>query len=394
MYQRIEIEILKKRIKEPRKFVQVIMGPRQVGKTTLISQLVKQIEIPFIYESADSASAIGSTWMEEKWTAARTRLDTGEHDEFLLIIDEIQKISNWSESLKKFWDEDSFIHRQLKVIILGSSRLLLQQGLTESMAGRFETIFLPHWSFSEMHNAFGLDEESYAWFGGYPGGAGLIDDEGRWKSYIRDAIVESSISRDILMLTRIDKPALLKNLFEMGCLYSGQILSYTKMQGQLHDAGNTTTLAHYMNLLNTSGLLAGLAKFSKNIIRKRSSSPKFQVYNNALLSAQDHRMKNKVKNNPAEWGRIIESSIGTHLLNFSFKENYQLSYWREGNYEVDFIIEKQDKTIAIEVKSGISKNTKGMEKFKQKFSPHKIVLIDDSALSWKEFLKMNPGELF
>lgn len=194
----------------------------------------------------------------------------------------MQKVSHWSETVKKLWDEDSFNHLNIKIILSGSSRLLLEQGLTESLAGRFEIIYMTHWTLEEMEKAFGWDATQYAWFGGYPGSTGLIKDENRWKSYIKDAIIETSISKDILMLTRIDKPALLKKLFELGCQYSGHILSYTKMLGQLQDAGNTTTLSHYLTLLHTAGLLSGLEKFAHTAIRKRGSSPKFQVNNKTL----------------------------------------------------------------------------------------------------------------
>ncbi|MGC9342958.1 MAG: ATP-binding protein [Bacteroidales bacterium] len=394
MFERAEIQTLKKRVQEPRKFIQVIMGPRQVGKTTLVRQLTKKINIPWQFESADAVPAGDSNWLDEKWELARLKIKTSGSSEFLLIFDEIQKITNWSEAIKRHWDEDSFNSIPIKLILLGSSRLLLQQGLTESLAGRFETIILTHWSFSEMHTAFDIDEERFAWFGGYPGSAELINNEDRWKNYIRDSIIETSISKDILMLTRIDKPALLKRLFEMGCLYSGQILSYTKMQGQLQDAGNTTTLAHYLNLLANSGLLGGIEKYSPEIIRKRASSPKFQVYNSALLSAQDQRTFEEIFMQPSEWGRIVESAIGAHLLNHSIKGNYNLYYWRDRNNELDFVIEKKNKVIAIEVKSNLSKNSKGISAFKEKYNPQKIIVIDNKSMPWKEFIKIDPVELF
>ncbi len=394
MFERPELQTLKKRIKEPRKFIQVVMGPRQVGKTTLVSQLFKQTTIPGLFEFADAIAAGNSTWLQQIWETARIKMKTQSANEFLLIVDEIQKISNWSETIKKLWDEDSFNNINLKVIILGSSRLLLQQGLTESLAGRFETMYLTHWTFDEMEKAFGWNANTYAWFGGYPGSVNLIHDEDRWKRYIRDSLIETSISKDILMLTRIDKPALLKNLFELGCLYSGQILSFTKMQGQLQDAGNTTTLSHYLKLLETAGLLGGLEKYSHTTIRKRSSSPKFQVHNNALLSAQQTKTFSEVQLSPVEWGRIAESTIGTHLVNQSLREYYSVYYWRDRNDEVDFILEKRGKVIAIEVKSNYSKNKKGIDAFKNKFNPYKIYNIDNTGLSWNEFLKINPIELF
>ncbi len=394
MIERSELQVLKKRIEEPRRFIQVVMGPRHVGKTTMVVQLYNQLALPSSFLSADAVPATNVTWLEQVWDAVRIKIKSQSLNEYLLIIDEIQKISNWSETVKKLWDEDSRNNIPLKVILLGSSSLLLQKGLTESLMGRFETIYLTHWSFSEMHKAFGWDEETYAWFGGYPGSAELIDDEPRWKKYVKDSLIETSISKDVLMLTRIDKPALLKNLFELGCLYSGQILSFTKVLGQLQDAGNTTTLSHYLNLLETAGLLCGIEKFTAGELRKRSSSPKFQVFNNALLSAQMGSSRADEVLIPSNWGRVVESCLGSYLVNQSVKSDFSIYYWRERNNEVDFILEMQNKLVAIEVKSTVSKNTNGLDAFKQKFNPQKIYLIDNKGLSWKEFLKIDPLELF
>ncbi len=394
MFERKELAILKKRIAERRKFIQIIMGPRQVGKTTMLNQLYHKLNCPVLYESADSVAATNTSWIEQIWQSARLQKKTKSAKEFLLIIDEVQKVKNWSETVKKLWDEDSFNKLNIKIILSGSSRLLLEQGLTESLAGRFEIIYMTHWTLEEMKEGFGWDATHYAWFGGYPGSAGLKKDEIRWKNYIRDAIIETSISKDILMLTRIDKPALLKKLFELGCQYSGQILSYTKMLGQLQDAGNTTTLSHYLRLLHTAGLLSGLEKYAHTSIRKRSSSPKFQVQNNALLSAQNKKSFEEIISDPVEWGRVVESSIGMHLVNHAVKKDYSLFYWRDRSDEVDYVLEKGDKLIAIEVKSSLSKNKKGMHAFKQKFNPDKIYLIDNKTLSWEEFLKIEPDALF
>lgn len=394
MFERSELQILKKRVNEPRKFIQVLMGPRQAGKTTLVSQLLKQINIPVLFESADAIPAGDSSWLQQIWESARLKIQTQNAPQFLLVVDEIQKIANWSETVKKLWDEDSYKGIQLKVILLGSSRLLLQQGLTESLAGRFETIYLTHWTLNEMKQAFGWDANTFAWFGGYPGGAGLIKDEIRWKKYVKDSLIEISISKDILMLTRVDKPALMKNLFELGCLYSGQILSFTKIQGQLQDAGNTTTLSHYLKLLDTAGLLGGIEKFAATAIRKRSSSPKFQVHNNALLNAQQGDILSDAMLKPYKWGRVVESAIGAHLLNHAIREDFSVFYWRERNEEVDFVLEKQGKVIAIEVKTNYAKKKNGMNAFNRKFHPHKMILIDNNSLPWHEFLKINPVELF
>lgn len=394
MFERPYLQVLKKRIEEPRKFIQVLVGPRQVGKTTMISQLLPQLSVPHLLESADAISATSSAWLAQVWESARLRLKVSEASGFMIVIDEIQKIDNWSELVKQQWDKDTREHINIKVILLGSSRLLIQKGLTESLAGRFETLYLGHWSYPEMQEAFGWNIQQYVYFGGYPGSASLINDEVRWKNYINDSLIETSISKDILMLTRVDKPALLKRLFELGCLYSGQILSFTKIVGQLQDAGNTTTLANYLQLLSDCGLLGGLDKYAGDIVRKRSSSPKFQVYNNALLSAQSDTTYETAITTAGLWGRLVESAVGTHLLNHSISERYKLSYWREVNNEVDFILEKGNKVIGLEVKSGMKPGNAGMQVFADKFHPEKVLLIGTGGIPFEEFLKINPKELF
>lgn len=394
MYERPYFKQVKSRIEEPRRFIQVILGPRQVGKTTMINQLLSQSSISYTYESADAIAATNSVWLMQAWETARVKMKASAASEYLLVIDEIQKIDNWSEIVKQQWDKDTRENVNIKVILLGSSRLLIQKGLTESLAGRFETFYLGHWSFAEMQAAFGWTIEQYIYFGGYPGSATLINDEERWKNYINDSLIETSISKDILMLTRVDKPALLKRLFELGCLYSGQILSYTKIIGQLQDAGNTTTLANYLKLLTDCGLLGGIEKYAGNVIRQRSSSPRFQVYNNALLTSQDDETYSTAIVNPKLWGRLVESSIGAHLLNHAVSERYNLYYWREGNNEVDFILEKGDKVIGLEVKSGASADNTGMGKFNERFHPDKMLLVGTGGIPYEDFLKINPKELF
>jgi len=394
MFERAYLKTIKTRVEEQRKFIQVILGPRQVGKTTMITQLLPKLSIPYLHESADAVSVISAMWLTQVWESVRLRMKASAISEFVLVIDEIQKIDNWSEIVKQQWDKDTREGTNIKVVLLGSSRLLIQRGLTESLAGRFETFYLGHWSYPEMQEAFGWSIEQYVYFGGYPGSALLIEDEGRWKNYIKDSLVETSISKDILMLTRIDKPALLKRLFELGCLYSGQILSYTKIVGQLQDAGNTTTLANYLRLLSDSGLLGGLEKYAGDIIRKRGSSPKFQVYNNALITSQSGETYENAIISPKLWGRLVESSVGTHLISNSISERYKLYYWREGNNEVDFILEKGNKVIGLEVKSGIKADNAGMSVFTEKFHPEKVLLVGTGGVPYDEFLKINPKELF
>ena len=393
MIKRVEYQQIISRIREPRRFIQAIYGPRQVGKTTIVQQVLDELKRPYLSASADNTNS-NATWIDQQWNTARELLKQSGHSDFILVIDEIQKIGNWSEVVKKNWDVDTQQGTPIKVILLGSSRLLLQHGLTESLAGRFETTFMGHWSFSEMQEAFGWDANMYVWYGGYPGAASLINDLNRWRNYISDSLIESSISRDILMLTRVDKPALMRKLFELGCSYSGQILSYTKIQGQLHDAGNTTTLANYLTLLDTAGLLTGIEKFSANRLALRSSSPKFQVYNNALLTVQRSETLSEVTSKPELWGRMVESCIGAYLLNESLRSKFNVHYWRHRNHEVDFVLEQRGKVIGLEIKSGHRQKSSGMDAFQKEYQPNKVFLVGGTAMPWEEFLKIKVAELF
>ncbi len=395
MFQRLQFQMLQKRLAEPRAFMQVLAGPRQVGKTTLVEQLLAADSQPSYFISADSVPNSNTVWLEQQWETARLKYRQSGATSFILAIDEIQKISNWSETVKAQWDADSRQKLPIKVILLGSSRLLLQKGLTESLMGRFELTYMPHWSLTEMQLAFGYSPEQFAWFGGYPGTAQLMSDEARWKRYVNDALIEPSISRDILSLTRVDKPILLRRLFEFGCLYSGQLLSYNKMLGQLQDAGNTTTLAHYLDLLDGAGLLVGLEKYAGDKLRQRLSSPKFQVHNTALMAATQPASFAEIVQQPIAWGRIVESAVGAHLVNSARQEGFNLYYWREGNDEVDFVIEYRGKTLAIEVKSGAKHgHLSGMTSFQKQFNPDKLLLVGSTGLAWQAFLTLNPIDLF
>ncbi|MCX6158018.1 MAG: ATP-binding protein [Ignavibacteriae bacterium] len=379
---------------EQRHFIQIITGPRQVGKTTLIKQLKEEISLPVTYFSADNVSNPDSGWIDLQWDIQRTKFQTSGVKEYILVFDEIQKISNWSEAIKKQWGKDTFENRNIKLILLGSSQMLLQKGISESLAGRFELIPMAQWSFSEMNEAFGFTELEYLWFGGYPGGAVLKNDEARWKEYILNSLIEPTLYKDILLTTRIDKPALLRKLFELGCSYSGQIVTFQKILGQLDDAGNTTTLSHYLSLLDLGGLLSGIEKYSKEKIRQRASSPKWQVRDNALLSVMSGKTFDQVKNDPAIFGRFVESAIGTHLLNSKKENKINLYYWREGDKEVDYIIEYDNKIISIEVKSSVNKSSNGLYEFRKKYNPHKSLIIEKDGLQWNDFIKIDPRELF
>ncbi len=312
----------------------------------------------------------------------------------ILIVDEIQKIPNWSEVVKAEWDRDTFQNTPLKVILLGSARLQIQQGLSESLAGRFEVIPMTHWRFAEMEAAFGFSPAQYVWFGGYPGAASLVHDEERWRHYLLEAIVETTLSRDVLMLTRVDKPALLRQLFELGASYSGQIVSFSKILGQLQDSGNMATLANYSNLLDAAGLMTTLENFSNQPIRSRASLPKWQVRDPALKSIRSAVFFGDIRLQPEKWGHWVETAVGAHLAAAAAKRECRVFYWRDRSNEVDFVVERAGKVIGIEVKSGNQPPNKGMAAFDKIFSPHKMVLVGDRGLPWEAFLKMEVADLF
>ena len=383
-FQRPQAAELARRLAEPRRFIQVVAGPRQVGKTTLVQQVTGAARVPVRFASADEPTLRGAEWIAQQWEAAR--LATGSEGS-ILVIDEVQKAVGWSESVKRLWDEDTRARRRLKVVLLGSAPLLVQQGLTESLAGRFEILRLPHWSLAEMRAAFNFSVDEYVYFGGYPGAAPLVREPPRWRRYILDALVETTIARDVLLLTRVDKPALLRRLFELGCRYSGQVLSYTKMLGQLQDAGNTTTLAHYLELLAGAGLLTGLTKFSGRAARQRGSSPKLQVLNTALMSVQSGLSPEEARADHEFWGRLVESAVGAYLANAAAAGECELSYWRERNYEVDFVTRAGRAVTAIEVKSGRAQDTyPGLAAFAEAFKPTRKLLVGADGIPVEEFL--------
>ena len=368
MFQRAQLSTLVARLAEPRRFIQVLSGPRQVGKTTIARQAMTRFAGPSHYASADLPAPPDRNWIEQHWQIARRLAAQQPATASLLVLDEVQKVPRWSDVVKMLWEEDSFAARSLQVVLLGSSQFLMQQGLSESLAGRFELIRAPHWSFSEMRDAFDWDVDRYVFFGGYPGAASLIGDEFRWKSYILDAIVEPTLSRDVLQLTRVDKPALLRRLFMLGCAYSGQILSYQKMIGQLQDVGNTTTLAHYLELLGGAWMMVGLDKFAGDIARSRAASPKLAVLNTALISAQLAPHFATARNDGELWGRLVESAVGAHLLNTALP-GMNVGYWRERNREVDFILSHGAQIRPIEVKSGRNKGAlTGLDAFAAAFT--------------------------
>ncbi|MDD9820331.1 MAG: ATP-binding protein [Nitrospira sp.] len=378
---------LARRLKEPRRFIQVIAGARQVGKTTLVRQVAERSGLRTRYASADEPTLRGAAWVEQQWEAARMLADEAGRKGALLVLDEVQKITQWSETVKRLWDADTHTGRPLRIVLLGSAPLLIQHGLSESLAGRFEVLHLPHWSFREMQEAFGWSLEQYMFYGAYPGAAPLITQPARWARYILDSLIETTISRDVLLLSRVDKPALLRRVLDIGCVYSGQILSYTKMLGQLQDAGNTTTLAHYLDLLNGAGLVTGLQKYAGQEVRRRASSPKFQVLNTALITAQSHLTYGEARKHHEFWGRLVESAVGAHLANAAATGHCTVYYWRDSHREVDFVVRAGGRLTAIEVKSGRARHKPaGMAAFSNAFGTARKLLVGGDGIAVETFL--------
>jgi len=399
-YIRKQFYTLKERILEPRKFMQVLAGPRQVGKSTLVGQVLEQVSIPHAIEVADGVNPKDSDWIHRIWEAARVTMMLRGIDEYLLVVDEVQKIDNWSEVVKREWDVDSRNRLNLKVVLLGSSRLLLKKGLTESLAGRYELIRMPHWSLREMHEAFGMTLDEYIYYGGYPGPAHMIKDERRWRKYIKDSLVAPAIERDVIMTSNIYKPALMKQLFELGCGYSAEILSLTKLMGQLQDAGNVTTLASYLEILDQCALLTGLQKYANDEARKRGSIPKYQVYNNALLTAYKGREFVIDRTDTRAWGRWVESAVGAHLLSMADELDYDVYYWRESSRskdekdnEVDFIVIRDGEVTAIEVKSGRRGMNSGLPAFVEAFHPKRSYIVGTGGVKLEDFLNCNVEDI-
>ncbi|MBS0272528.1 MAG: ATP-binding protein [Proteobacteria bacterium] len=388
MYHRLHFQKVMKRIEGPRLFMQVLAGPRQVGKSTLAHQVRKSVAFPSHYASTDGFSSHNSDWIEEQWEIARQiNIKANNTLGTLLILDEVQKIPHWSETVKKLWDEDTLNNVNLKVMLLGSATLLIQTGLGESLSGRFEVIPISHWSFEECRDAFDWTLEQFVYFGGYPGAAQLIKDEERWAHYIIDSIIETSVSRDIMLMTRIYKPALLRTVFELGCHCTGRIISYQKMLGQLQDAGNASTLAHYLELLSEVGLVGGLQKFSKDKLRQKASSPKLQVFNTAFITAQSHLSFKKAQKDTAVWKSLLECSIGAHIINAALGTKIEVFYWKEGNKEVDFVVRKGELVITITVRKpnkGI--NLRGIEEFSRLYSPQQNLFIGGPGIAIDKFL--------
>lgn len=396
MYQRRHLNILKSRMAEPRRRMQIVMGPRQVGKSTLVGQFTEGISAPFDFFAADGVNRFDSSWIPNKWQQVRMRMDIHSEQEHILIIDEVQKIRGWSEQVKKEWDEDSRSHRNLKVILLGSFRLLLQKGLEESLEGRFETIKMGYWDWQEMHEAFGFSMDEYVYFGGFPGLAPDIQDEDRWRNLMEDSIISPILTRDILEIEEIRNPALLRQVFELACIESAKELSLTKMQGTMN-SGTVPTIKNYLDILNKSMIVQPLQNYSPSRVKEKQSVPKMQVFNNAFRNRFGTFSFDEARVDPAEWGRLVESAVGAHLANRAMTDDYELFYWRnERRQECDYVLRKGQALVAIEVKSGSVDKTVGFEKFKEQFADKVTAafIVGPHALPLDDFFIMDLKSLF
>ena len=396
MYQRRHLNILKSRMAEPRRRMQIVMGPRQVGKSTLVGQFTEATSVPFDFFAADGVNRFDSSWIPNKWQQVRMRMDIHSEQEHILIIDEVQKIRGWSEQVKKEWDEDSRSHRNLKVILLGSSRLLLQKGLEESLEGRFETIKMGYWDWQEMHEAFGFSMDEYVYFGGFPGLAPDIQDEDRWRNLMEDSIISPILTRDILEIEEIRNPALLRQVFELACIESAKELSLTKMQGTMN-SGTVPTIKNYLDILNKSMIVQPLQNYSPLRVKEKQSVPKMQVFNNAFRKRFGSFSFDEARVDPAEWGRLVESAVGAHLANRAMTDDYELFYWRnERRQECDYVLRKGQALVAIEVKSGSVDKTIGFEKFKEQFADNVTAafIVGPQALPLEDFFMMDLKSLF
>lgn len=396
MYQRRHLNILKSRMAEPRRRMQIVMGPRQVGKSTLVGQFTEGVSVPFDFFAADGVNRFDSSWIPNKWQQVRMRMDIHSEQEHILIIDEVQKIRGWSEQVKKEWDEDSRSHRNLKVILLGSSRLLLQKGLEESLEGRFETIKMGYWDWQEMHEAFGFSMDEYVYFGGFPGLAPDIQDEDRWRNLMEDSIISPILTRDILEIEEIRNPALLRQVFELACIESAKELSLTKMQGTMN-SGTVPTIKNYLDILNKSMIVQPLQNYSPSRVKEKQSVPKMQVFNNAFRNRFGTFSFDEARVDPTEWGRLVESAVGAHLANRAMTDDYELFYWRnERRQECDYVLRKGQALVAIEVKSGSVDKTVGFEKFKEQFADNVTAafIVGPHALPLDDFFRMDLKSLF
>lgn len=361
-------------------FIQVVTGPRQVGKTTLVLQVADKWDGPTLYKTADSPQTPTASMIVEWWNEARV-LAKESNQKVLFIIDEVQKITRWSECVKLLFDEDKRFGTAVRVVLLGSSALLVQRGLTESLAGRFELHRHFHWSFAECVAYAAINLDDYLLFGGYPGALSLRDDFERWARYVRDALIETVLAKDILHMTPVTKPALLRQIFGLATTHPAHIISYQKMLGQLQDVGNTTTIASYLGLLANAFLAVGIERWSGSVVRQRGSIPKLLLFDNACVSAMAGRSRETLRADSAFMGHLVENAVGAKLYAETVLCGGKLYYWRERQEEVDYVVATGAGISAVEVKTG-GQTKHSLYSFKSKFPTAHLFVVgeSDSAL--------------
>jgi len=388
-FQREDVGAILQKLQKKMPVFQVITGPRQVGKTTAARQIMAEFPYDSIYSTADAPVQVGTEWVESQWRLAELKVKETKKP-VLLVLDEVQKAAQWSESVKYLWDQRK---EDIRLLILGSSALMIQKGLTESLAGRFFLNRFMHWSLAECSAAFNWDLSEWLYFGGYPGGAIFKEDDHQWKQYISDALIETVLSKDVLQLYPITKPALMRNLFGLAANFPAQMFSYNKMLGQLQEAGNTTTLAHYLNILGSAYMVSGLELFSKGQIRKRGSSPKLVVWNNALINGVSLKDYKQTQSDLRWWGRIVENAAGAHLLNSFAGSAISVTYWRKGQHEVDFVVSAGEQNIGLEIKSGREGRVSGLAEFKKQYPESQALIIGGNGIPLQDFFRSDPREL-
>jgi uncharacterized protein len=374
------------------RLLQVVTGPRQVGKTTAALQVAGRWDGPARYTAADQFLPPGPEWIRSAWDLARADARRAGRPA-LLMLDEVQKVQAWSEAVKAEWDEDRRTGAEVHPLLLGSSALLLARGATESLAGRFRLHRCLHWTFGECREAFGWSLDEWLWKGGYPGVAPFGDDDEARRAYVRDALVEAVLARDVLSLEAVTRPALLRQVFALACRYPAQVLSYTKMLGQLHDAGNTTTLAHYLVLLERAFLASGLPPHASGAVRQRAGSPKLVLWNNALVTAFDPRPFDACRADAAGWGRLVENAVGAHLLNHLQGRAVEVGWWRDRNLEVDFVLSASPVIRPIEVKSGRPGALPGLRAFTARHPAARPLVVGSGGIPLEEFFLGDPVDL-
>lgn len=395
-YKRHHLSILQSRMAEPRRRIQIVMGPRQVGKSTLVGQFTDGTDIPYDFFAADGVNRYDTSWIPARWQEARMRMDLHGDPEHILIIDEVQKILGWSEQVKKEWDADTRSRRNLKVILLGSSRILLEKGLNESLEGRFETLKMGFWEWPEMRDAFGFTLQQFVYFGGFPGLAPDIRDEDRWRNLMEDTIITPILTRDILEIEDIRNPALLRQVFELSCIESARELSLTKLQGTMN-SGTVPTIKTYLGILDQTMTVKPIQKYAPSPIKEKNSIPKMQVYNSAFRNRYGLHTFEEAVTSASEWGRQVESAVGAHLANRSILDGFELLYWRnERKKECDYVLQKGEKVVAIEVKSSSADQTSGFEEFKRRYADRlsAAYIVGPEGLPLEDFFLIDLKKLF